>query len=190
MNQAYRWAQWWAFAWRHAHPDWRNAQPVACEVALTRYRHCAVGKAFSIAPCLPCKPSAGLVYLALAQPSQYVLILQLIDNICRPLLQSQLDATQRLWCQRLAISLHTQGWLKPTDDALQLLRAWVEPQVWQRLRLRFAPQRIMVLEQKPALDILAAKLQVLWQAVLWHEQTYNPDAGATEVHHHAVTTHD
>ena len=189
MSDAYSWAQWWAFPWRHAHPDWQAPDVVAYEAGLTRNRHAALSKTFAIAPCLPCKPTASLVYLALARPSQHDRMLQLADNICRPLEPNQLDATQRLWCQRLAMSLHTQRWLKPTDDTLQLLRAWVAPHVWSRLRLRFAPCRIMAMEQIPAPDISAAKLQVLWQAVLWYEQTYNSDAGSTEVQLNAVTTH-
>lgn len=190
MTEADLWVQWWAFPWRKTHPDWRNAEAVVSEGALTRSRHSAVSKAFSINPCLPCEPSASLVYLALAQPSQHGFMLQLIDHICRPRLPGQLNATQRLWCQRLATGLHTQSWLQPTDDTLQLLRAWVEPHVWQRLRLRFAPPRIMAMEQKPPLDIRMSRLEVLWQAVLWHEQTYPPDSGSIEGNHNAVTTHD
>lgn len=181
MTEADLWVQWWAFPWRKTHPDWRNAEAVVSEVALTRSRHSAVSKAFSITPCLPCAPSASLVYLALAQPSQHGFMLQLVDHICRPRLPGQLNATQRLWCQRLATGLHTQSWLQPTDDTLQLLRAWVEPHVWQRLRLRFAPPRIMAMEQKPPLDIRMSRLEVLWQPTL-QQHAIDPQDATTDVH--------
>lgn len=186
MSETDQWVQWWACAWYHAHPEWHSGYDVT--PALARNRHSAVSKAFAIEPCLPGAPSGSLIYLALAQSAQHDHMLQLLDMTCRPLPPAQLNTPQNLWCQRLAKALHTQGWLGPTDDALQLLRAWVEPAVWQRLRLRFAPARIIVLEQTPVLAIPAGKLEQLWQAVLWYARTFNSDATLTEAQDHAVAT--
>lgn len=181
MREADIWVHWWAFAWRDACPGWHGADDVA--PALARNRHAQVGKLFAIAPCLPCAPSTSLLYLARAKPWQYDSMLQLIDSICRPSLPTQLEPTQRLWAQRLARALRPQGWLEQSADALQLLRAWVEPPVWQRLRLRFAPARVIALEQEPVLAIPASRLEVLWRAVVWYERTL-------EAHENAVTAHD
>lgn len=188
MREADAWAQWWALAWRHAHPDWISTAQV--DPALARNQHASLGKAFAIVPCLPGKPSASLIYLALAQPEQHDFMLQLVATVCCPMLASPLDAPRHLWCQRLAKALRPQGWLKKNDDALQLLRVWVEPPVWQRLRLRFAPARVMALEQQPLPEIPPTRLQLLWQAVLWYEHRSNPEAASSEVQGNAVTTHD
>ena len=168
----------------------REAKMLAINALITAARAGDAGKAFAIVPCLPGKPSASLIYLALAQPEQHDFMLQLVATVCCPMLASPLDAPRHLWCQRLAKALRPQGWLKKNDDALQLLRVWVEPPVWQRLRLRFAPARVMALEQQPLPEIPPTRLQLLWQAVLWYEHRSNPEAASSEVQGNAVTTHD
>lgn len=181
MNDIDAWVQWWALPWRYAHPHWHilDASP-----ALLRNQHAGASKSLGIAPCLPCAPTTSLMQLALAQPAHYDALLQRVERICRTTPSAARDDTQRLWCQRLARALHTQDWLEPADDPLQLLRAWLEPPVWQRLRLRFAPARIETLEQKPVPAISPAKLRTLWQTVLWHTRPRD------EGHNHADTPHD
>ena len=180
MNDADLWLQWWACAWHHAHPHWPALVATPAEL---RSLHAGASSRFGITPCLPCPPAASLRQLALAPLAQHDAWLQRIGHICRPTRPTALDATERLWCQRLGKALRPQGWLEPGDDVLQLLRAWVEPAVWQRLRLRFAPARIQTLEQKPLLALSAAKLQTLWQTVLWHTRL------TVEGSNHAVTSH-
>lgn len=185
MNDTDIWLQWWAFAWRHAHPHWPTLDVLPAE---ERSAHASASKTFGIAPCLPCPPTAALMQLALAPPSHYDALLQRVEHICRPRLPTALDATQRLWCQRLAWALRAPGWLEPADDVLQLLRAWLTPPVWQRVRLRFAPDRVEALEQQPLVKIAPAKLQTLWQAVLWHQHLVT-DIPANELPRHADTPH-
>ena len=181
MNDTDRWLQWWAFPWRYAHPHWA---PLDASHAEVRSLHASASTGFGIAPCLPCLPAASLRQLALAPLSHYDALLQRVEHICRPTLPTTLDAAEHLWCQRLGKALRPQGWLEPADDVLQLLRAWVEPSVWQRLRLRFAPARIEALELKPVPPISAAKLLTLWQTVLWHKLPADKESN------HAVTPHD
>ena len=181
MNDTDIWLQWWAFAWRYAHPHWHTLDASPAEV---RSLHASASTGFGIAPCLPCPPATSLRQLALAPRSHYDALLQRIEHICRPTLPTALDATERLRCLRLGKALRPQDWLEPADDVLQLLRAWVEPAVWQRLRLRFAPARIKMLEQKPVPSICAGKLLTLWQTVLWHKLPANKESN------HAVSPHD
>ena len=188
MSETDKWVQWWACAWRHGHPGWHRENEIA--PALARNRHATVGEAFAIVPCLPPEPHTGLLYLAQAQQAQHDFMLQLLDITCRPVPPTQLNTTHCIWCQRLAKALHSQGWLGQTNDTLQLLRAWVGPAVWQRLRLRFAPARIIALEQTPILAIPEGKLEMLWQAVLWYVRTFNPEVTSAEAQDHAVTTGD
>jgi ABC-type dipeptide/oligopeptide/nickel transport system ATPase subunit len=62
--------------------------------------------------------------------------------------------------------------LSDNDDPLQLLRAWVEPTVWQRLRLRFARHRVLALEQNThTFEDPHSRLDTLWQAVVWRITT-------------------
>ncbi len=91
----------------------------------------------------------------------------LANCICRPAYPGPLDTAGHLWCQRLARALHTPAWLNQSDDALHLLKAWVEPPVWQRLRLCFARARVMALEQTSSPRIAPSRLDIFWQAVLW-----------------------
>lgn len=120
MNDADPWLQWWACAWRHAHPHWPALVATPAEL---RSLHVNASSRFGITPCLPCPPTASLRQLALAPLAQHDAWLQRIGHICRPARPTALDATERLWCQRLGKALRPQGWLEPGDDVLQLLRA-------------------------------------------------------------------
>lgn len=190
MSESTLWTQWWAHPWIHAHPDW----PVAGLAGwtredmhvMTRSQHVRASKAFAIEPCLPCRPIPALLHLPFAQSSQQDFILALVDHTCRPSRPTCLNAEQQLGCQRLAKTLHPHTWLDQNDDPLQLLRAWVEPPVWQRLRLHFACPRIMALEHNPVLSINPAKLQTLWQAVIWRATSTHH----TEAHDHVGATQD
>lgn len=127
MNDADPWLQWWACAWRHAHPHWPALVATPAEL---RSLHANASSRFGITPCLPCPPAASLRQLALAPLAQHDAWLQRIRHICRPARPTALDATERLWCQRLGKALRPQGWLEPGDDVLQLLRARDGPITW------------------------------------------------------------
>lgn len=196
MSESSLWTQWWASPWSQAHPDWLDGGLTGCPPehvqAMTRSQHVRASRLFAIEPCLPCHPVTALLHLALAQSSQQALILALVENTCCPSRPTGLNAAQQLECQRLAKALRAHTWLDQNDDPLQLLRAWVEPPVWQRLRLRFACSRVMQLERNPVRSINPAKLQVLWQAVIWRTNAAHPDGSApthhTEAHDHADAT--
>lgn len=188
MSQSDAWALWWAQAWKYAHLGWGDDGLAPCPPehlqALARSQHIDLGKRFSIDPCLPISPTPALLYLTLVRSSQQDLMLTLIDNTCRPMLPTQLNTEQQIWCERLGKALRPHTWLEDRDDTLQLLRAWVEPPVWQRLRLRFECSRVMALEQIPAIPISQTKLQTLWQAVVWRTKAI------TEAHDNAIATQD
>jgi len=196
MNQAHAWSQWWAFAWHHAHPDWRCTALSTLlpehDQALARSQHVAASKHFRISPCLPSYPTAALLHWVLTQPEQHDLTLALVDHICRPQLPTSLDPVHNLWCLRLAKALRPSNWLDETDDVLQLLRAWVGPAVWQRLRLRYPQGRVIALEKKPVLTLSPVKLETLWHAALWQAcgQNSPPSASHTQVHDDVVTPQD
>lgn len=172
MNDTDLWVQWWAFPWRHAHPDWYCADDASWPPALARNHHIELGKTLAIEPCLPCPPTQALLRLALASAAQKDFILALMDCICRPAHPGLLDTAGHQWCQRLAKALHTSTWINQTGDVLQLLQAWAEPPVWQRLRLCFAQARVMAFEQLPLPSVAPARLNVFWQAVLWRAHTH------------------
>nr|WP_318836589.1 type III secretion protein [Pseudomonas khavaziana] len=118
--------------------------------------------------------------LALASPEQIDLAVALLDLTCHPNLHSPLCDEHRKWCERLAKALHPEALLQPDDDPLQLLRAWVKPAVWQRLRLRLAPDRVQSIERTYlSLDDAHGRLNTLWQAIAWRIAATN-----SEVTHH------
>ena len=194
MSESTRWMQWWAHPWSHAHPDWPDGGlagwPHEHVHAMARSQHARAAKAFAIEPCLPCRPFPALLYLAFAQSSQQDFVLALVDHTCRPSRPTCLSAEQQLGCQRLAKALRAHTWLEQKDDPLQLLRAWVEPAIWQRLRLRFACPRIMALEHHPVLSISPTKLQTFWQAIIWRAMDGTTSTHHTEAHDHAGATQD
>lgn len=167
MNEDQAWVQWWASPWICSPPEW--GAPKACDVlkALYRSQHLLISNKLEITPCLPPSPNPALLRLVLASPEQRDFMLALIEYTCRPMTNSPLNDDHRLWCQRLAKALHPDSMLSRIHDPLQLLQAWVDEAVWQRLRLSFARQRVIELEQRPRLTDAHGRLDTLWQAAIW-----------------------
>ncbi|WP_339532579.1 type III secretion protein [Pseudomonas mucidolens] len=171
MNDELSWVRWWAHAWKEAHTDWLPQGLAAVKPEslqnLAQARHMSLAHAFAIEPCQPLKPHPAHLRFVLAAPYERQVILQRVEAACRPQVQLQLSEDEGLWCCRIAKAMNTESWLAPTDDPLQLLRAWVAAQCWQRLRVSFARERILELEQARPLLLSPAKLDALWQAVIW-----------------------
>lgn len=99
-------------------------------------------------------------------------MLSLLNHTCQLSLDNSLSGSEHLWCLRLSKALNPEALLFADDDPLQLLRAWVDPAVWQRLRLRFSSQRVVRLEHKPRVQEDAhSRLDTLWQAIVWRITT-------------------
>jgi hypothetical protein len=141
MSEQLEWARWWAFPWKFSHSDWGNFDEYHAQSALYHPRHVFVNTRLGIEPCLPPTPHSTILRLALAPQEQLESMLALLDNVCRPATDSQLSQDQYEWCQRLSKALRPDTLLSGKEDPLQLLRAWVTPAIWQRLRLRFERRR-------------------------------------------------
>ncbi len=167
------WVQWWATPWMGSHESWISADKQPALNALCQTRRVLTVSIYGVVPCLPPPPEPTLLQLALAPGDQLDLILALINNICRPSYASVLDEHQQQWCKRLSKAL-TPDMLQPAGDPLQLLRAWVNPDIWQRLRLRFPRQRVLAVEQtEPLAGDPGTRLDTLWQAVVWRAAAKN-----------------
>lgn len=172
------WVQWWATPWLYSSEDWRTVDEHAALSMLYHSRHLRVGKIYGVAPCLPPTPQPTLLQLALASPDQLDLVLALIDSTCRPTYASALNENLQQWCNRLSKAL-PPDMLLPDDAPLQLLRTWVNPATWQRIRLRFPRRRVLDLEKKSlALGDSYSRLDTLWHAVVWRIATINSDGKA------------
>ena len=172
------WAQWWAAPWLYAHEDWKSIDNYAALIQLHRSGQVATGTHFGIAPCLPPMPDPALIQLATASAEQLDLAIGLIEGICRPAYATALDEHHHLWCNSLSKALPLDI-VQPDNDPLQLLRAWIPPTTWQRIRLRFPRHRVLDLEQMPlALKGSHSRLDTLWHAVVWRigamDGTRNP----------------
>ena len=168
MSDHLAWAQWWASPWRFSHPDATSAQAYHALPALCRSQPALACAALGIEPCLPPPPCATVLGLALASREQFDLAIALLELTCHPNVDSPLYDEHRKWCERLAKALHPDALLQPENDPLQLLRAWVEPAVWQRLRLRLPPDRVQALETTHLpIDDAHGRLNTLWQAIVW-----------------------
>ena len=174
MSDALAWAQWWAFPWRTAHADWGNFS----QEALYRSCHVAASATLGISPCLA--PPLSITVLRLTQVSEQTLVraLTLVDHISHNRAASFLPEDEQLWCGRFSKALPPNTLPLDDDAALQLLRLWVEPAIWQRLRLRFARQRVLELEKNERFfQDTRTRLDTLWQAVVWRI-TALPGSGA------------
>lgn len=172
------WVQWWATPWLYSREDWSTVDAHATLNRLYRSRHLWLGKVYGVAPCLPPTPQPTLLQLALASSDQLDLVLALINSTCRPTDASVLNENLHQWCNRLSKAL-PPDMLLPDDDPLQLLRTWVSPASWQRIRLRFPRQRVLDLESAPlSLGDSYSRLDTLWHAVVWRIATINSDGKA------------
>lgn len=190
MNELYQWARWWTSPWSHSQQDWWPFDldsPAA--KTLCRSRHERIGVALGITPCLPIHPSPALLHLVLAPTAQRELMLALVEGIYHPQHDSALSTDQREWCARMSMALPPASH-KPSVDPLYYLRSWVDPAIWQRLRLSFSRQRVQQLEsalQMPA----ASKLDTVWQAVIWRASALaNNVTLPAENLNHALPTQD
>ncbi len=161
------WAQWWAAPWLHAHEDWKTVKKYAALVELHRSGQVVTGTHYGVAPCLPPVPDPTVLQLAVASMKQLDLGLALIDGICRPTYATALDEHHHQWCNSLSKALPVDI-LQPDNDPLQLLRVWISPATWQRIRLRFPRRRVLDLEEKTlTLNGSHSRLDTLWHAVIW-----------------------
>ncbi|WP_231998945.1 type III secretion protein [Pseudomonas cedrina] len=125
-------------------------------------------------------PDPALLQLAIASGEQLDLGLALIDGICRPAYAAALDAHHLLWCNSLSKAL-PPDLVQPDNDPLQLLRSWISPATWQRLRLRFPRRRVLELEDKPpSLNGSHSRLDTLWHAVVWRIGALNHNGSVSE----------
>lgn len=171
MNEPLAWAHWWAIPWRDSHADWRVLEQDSV-AALSRAQHVRVSTLLGIEPCLPAPLHATVLRLALASTEQLTQMLALLGNTCHRPLDGAVSETQHLWCLRLSKALNPEAMLHADDDPLQLLRAWVSPAIWQRLRLRFSRPRVLKLEEThAALEDAHSRLDTLWQAIVWRVTT-------------------
>lgn len=167
VSEQLAWAQWWAFAWKSAHEDWRAADKYPAINALYRSRMLATSTLAGIAPCLPPAPHPAVLRLVLASTEQLNLLLALIHSTFSPATAAPLSEAHHQWCMRLSKAL-PPDMLLPNDDPLQLLRSWVKPATWQRLRLRFPCERVLEMEKRTlSFENGHSRLNTLWQAVVW-----------------------
>ncbi|MFL1544106.1 type III secretion protein [Pseudomonas sp. O39] len=171
MSEQRAWAQWWALPWEASHADWRVLDQKSVD-ALCRAQHTRISKLLGIEPCLPPPPHTTVLRLALASTEQLNQMLALLGNTCHRPLDGTVSDIHHLWCLRLSKALSPEALLQPDDDPLQLLRAWVPPAIWQRLRLRFSRPRVQQMEATShSLEDAHSRLDTLWQAIVWRVTT-------------------
>ncbi|OPA97711.1 hypothetical protein BFW88_03110 [Pseudomonas fluorescens] len=167
MSEPLAWARWWFYPWNHAHDGWEELKSVRVD-ALCRAEHVRASIALNIAPSPPPPPHLTILRLALASNEQLQQMLALLGHICHSSFDGAVSEAQHLWCMRLSKAITVDTLLPSDADPLQLMLVWVDPAVWQRLRLRFAPQRVLQLEaQRPALHETHGRLDTLWKALVW-----------------------
>lgn len=173
MSEQLAWAQWWATPWQGAHADWRVLDQDSLGT-LSRAQHGRVSAFLGIESCLPSPPHATVLLLALASQDQLNQMLVLLSTTCHRPIDETISDTLHLWCLRLSKALTPEALLPADEDPLQLLRAWVSPAIWQRLRMRFSRPRVQKLEETDyLLEDAHSRLDTLWQAIVWRVTTTN-----------------
>ncbi|MEX5553298.1 type III secretion protein [Pseudomonas pergaminensis] len=193
MNEALAWAQWWFSPWSQAHEEWDELSQCIGLDDLWRAQHSRASVALNIAPCLPLPPQGAVLQLALASAEQLQQMLALLGHICHRPVDGAVSDAQHLWCLRLSKAITLEALLPGDADPLHLLQAWVEPAVWQRLRLRFPPSvcdgwNTNSLHSKTHVDdwIRSGKH---WSGESYHPMTKIFRAHKTR-HEHAMPTQD
>ncbi len=181
MNDHLAWAQWWAFPWRYAHTDWKEGLHDATD-ALYQSRLSVPGVFMGVNACLPPALQPTVLRLALASREQLDLALTLAHDTFNPQTASPLSESHHQWCRRLSKAL-PPAMLSPDADPLQLLHSWLQPAIWQRLRLRFPCERVGAVEKSHVcLENASSRLSTLWQAVIWRVTTLPSDSIASDTH--------
>lgn len=181
LSEKLAWAQWWACAWKSAHEDWKGDQPASID-ALYQNRGSLPDGFMGVDDCLPPVPHPTVLRLALASSEQLELALKLVNDTLSPQAAAGLDDSHHQWCIRLSKALPPTV-LAFYTDPLQLLHSWLEPNAWQRLRLRFPRERACRIEQIPAcLERASSRLNTLWQAVVWRVTSQTEDSITPESH--------
>ncbi|PMV26765.1 type III secretion protein [Pseudomonas sp. FW305-3-2-15-A-LB2] len=164
------WARWWVYPWQSAHEDWKGEEYTVIET-LFRSGQSAPDNLSGYAACLPVDPHPTVIRLVLASREQLNLMLALVHDTFNPQDSALLTNIHHQWCRRLSKAL-PPVMLPPGSDPLQLLYSWVEPAIWQRLRLRFPRKCVIEIEAKhPLHGITGNRLDTLWQAVVWRATT-------------------
>lgn len=174
ISEHLAWAQWWAFPWQYAHQDWIDDDYPAI-AALYHNERRVPGNFAGVPACLPPAPHPTVLRLALATPDQLSLAMTLVHDTFNPDAAAALSENHHQWCIRLSKAM-PPDMLLPDADPLQLLHRWVDPSIWQRLRLRFPHQRVCEVEKKIcSLENAHSRLNTLWQAVVWRVTTMTSD---------------
>lgn len=174
MRENLAWAQWWAFPWDYAHEDWKDDKYQAIN-ALYRSRRLVPSGLTGVVTCLPARPQPAVLHMALASTEQLNMTLALVHDTFNPQAPGLLSDNDHLWCIRLSKAL-PPDMLSSGAEPLQLLHSWVEPAIWQRLRLRFSRARVLEVEKNSlSLDTTNNRLNTLWQAVVWRVTTLASD---------------
>ncbi|WDU61594.1 type III secretion protein [Pseudomonas poae] len=194
-HESLAWAQWWARPWLGSLHAWPPFDPaLSYWKTLFQSQHAAMGAALEIEPCLPIEPPPALLQLVLQHAAQRDLVLALVGGVYHMKSDTPLSQDHQLWCARLSKALVTYPVQTDTEDALQCLRAWVDPKVWQRLRLSFDRSRVLTLERTPRLRDFHDKLDTVWKAAIWRTGTSHTPSGfprpCAEPHDNASQTHD
>lgn len=167
MSEYLAWVQWWAYPWRSSHKSWESLNKYPEIDILSPTCGAAVCKLTGIVSCLPPSPHPAVLRLALASTEQFDLMVSLLQSTFIPASMGTLGESNDQWCLHLSKVL-PPDMLPPDEDPLQLLRTWVKPDVWQRLRQRVLYERVLEMEKKEfSLQTSHNRLDMLWQAIAW-----------------------
>jgi len=176
MSEYLAWAQWWGLPWRASHQSWELLNKYPDIDRLSPNHASAICELIGITACLPPSPHPVVLQLAVASMEQFELMITLLQNTFIPKSAHILDESNHQWCIHISKAL-PPGMLPSGNDPLQLLRTWVAPAVWQRLRLRLDCTRVLELEKESfSLESGHNRLDMLWQAVSWRVTSINNDA--------------
>ena len=181
LSEHLAWVQWWACPWQNAHEDWKEGQHATFNT-LYQGKQPVWGVFMGVKACLPPATNPTVLRLALASSEQLDLALTLAHDTVNPHAAPTLSESHHHWCRRLSKAL-PPAMLSPDADPLQLLLSWLDPPIWQRLRLRFPRQRTYEVEKKSiCLENTSNRLSTLWQAVVWRVTSLPSDSTPPGTH--------
>ena len=173
------WLRIWQSPWVSMHPSWEVCVPEEWKKQGSWRREQfpseCMRSVFSIEDSIPSEPGEALQYWLMMNDKARSYALKLAAEIVIPEIgRADLEHDDIKWGRHIAKALTPGKWsvaswklLLVEQVGLLLMRQWVSPITWQRLRLFYDKGLVDSLSVEPFLELPEKRLNQLWHAVMW-----------------------
>ncbi|MGR2741033.1 hypothetical protein ACUY1T_21505 [Billgrantia sp. Q4P2] len=173
------WLRFWQRPWREMDASWLDSLQSGIKPRLADAWQCAppelLRRRLKLGRDAPPMPSETLLQWCGMSPQAREQVLYLAAEVVVPEVAAQcLEPEDRAWCRHLAKALMPGSWpvsyphgVAAEPLGLAMLRQWLSPAIWARLRLHYRRTRVEEGESLALEEIPVARLNPLWHGVIW-----------------------